>query len=200
MSWNRPRFLRKTIDSLFWVCRDTDKVVVVDNGSVENNIEIITSDSRIHDYILFPENRGINAAIEAALNKHNDDLVLISDADMLYLYDLKIAEDFLNEHKNIDAISWHDSPEHAVHSRFEWGNHQWCIKNVERGCSLILRSSRLDQCRPLPVIKKADFDWWLFRDNIHRFKEVAVLPGGSHHLGWKESTWGTHEVQEYIRL
>lgn len=210
VAWKRPEFLRQTLSSLFSVLEGVKAAVrVVDNESRPPTAAIVKNEPRIESYWLLNENRGINVALETAFP---DDLttesetVLISDADMLYQQPLKHGVDLLRWCDQIGAVSYQHSPEHQITGELETQMADgicWKLKQVERGCSLMLRSANLEACRPLPVEKMADFDWWIVRDSEHslaaRNLPLAVLPGGAFHLGWRagDSTWQSHEIKEF---
>ena len=67
----------------------------------------------------------------------------------------------------------------------------------------MMNTEFLESVRPLPVDNLKDFDWWVCRDapgSIQKQqKQIAVLPGGAYHLGWKagDSTWQASEITEY---
>lgn len=86
ISWNRPDFLRRTLESLFLKTGDIETLVVtVDNGSDWMTRTILDQEERIGKCVFLESNLGINRALEAALP---DDVsqefqhILISDADM----------------------------------------------------------------------------------------------------------------------
>ncbi len=207
ISWNRPRFLQVTLDSLFDIAvTDSTDVIVVDNGSDAETCRIIEKDSRLAGFRLLGENLGLNGALEAVLTDNvleQYECLLISDADMEYRISAAVALDFLQRHREIGAVSYQHSPEHAVVTEFESNGRHWLTKWSERGCSLFLRVADYRRLRPLPVDNLKDFDWWVVRDAPQSLQQrglpVAVLPGGAIHLGWRagDSTWQELEIPEY---
>ena len=129
--------------------------------------------------------------------------ILISDADMNYQRPFSLALDLLEQETNFGAVSYQHSPEHISSGTFQDGSDTWQLKQSERGCSLFMKTKRLEQMRPLPIDNLKDFDWWVCRDSPHslqsRGEQIAVLPGGAHHLGWRngDSTWQTCETPEF---
>jgi len=206
ISWNRPKFLRRTLDSLFWFTSNYDRVCVVDNGSHEDTQKVINFDSRLHERYLLPKNLGINGALEHVLQTSpifpTEKYVLVSDADMLYNRPLSHAERFLEANRQFDVLSLHDSPEHKKRGTVRLLDDVYLEKRSERGCSLVFRRELLERLRPLPVHKMTDFDWWVFKDSPAHVNKVAVLPMGSLHLGWRaeDSTWNPLSVDEHVKL
>ncbi len=206
-SWNRPGLLRQTLNSLrsHTDAGHTD-VVVVDNGSDEPTQEVIRASPWLAGVERFRENRGINAAVETALDNWQTsahDFVLVSDADMEYRAELFEGCELLHLYPEIGAVSFQHSPEHPEAGRFISGGREWITKTSERGCALLFRTATLSQMRPLPTHILKDFDWWVCRDAPHSLqvqgKRVAVLPGGARHLGWQPgaSTWQRDEIPEF---
>ncbi len=207
VSWNRPRLLRRTLESLFPQIVDlAAQVVVVDNGSNVETCATIEREERISKRIYLGSNLGINGALEAALPgdvTKGFQYILISDADMEYRRPLGPILRAFDDRPEIGAISLQHSPEHAAVGEMTFDNENWPLKRVERGCSLLFQTTRFQELRPLPVHKMLDFDWWVMRDApqslLVRNQFVAVCPGAAIHLGWREgdSTWQTEETPEY---
>src|SRR5260370_29810909 len=148
ISWNRPKFIRRTLDSLFWFTSSHDKVCVVDNGSHEDTQRVVNSDSRLHERYVLPKNLGINGALEHVMQASpiflTEKYILVSDADMLYNRPLSHAERFLeangsNTNRQFDVLSLHDSPEHKKRGSFRFLEDIYLEKRSERGCSLVFR-------------------------------------------------------------
>jgi len=207
ISWNRPEFLRRTLESLFPQIEGIQsQIIVVDNGSDLDTIEVIEREERIGRSVFLGSNLGISRALEAALP---DDVsqefqhILISDADMEYRRPLGPLLQAFNDRPEIGAISLQHSPEHAPVGAMSFNDEQWPLKRIERGCSLLFQTARFQELRPLPVHKMLDFDWWVMRDAPQslqaRNQYVAVCPGAAIHLGWRagDSTWQTQETPEF---
>lgn len=207
VSWNRPHFLQQTLASI-QLRREglQTETYVVDNGSDQESQTVIRNTDWLTGYLLLDRNYGINAALERILpvdyvNRFSH--ILISDADMVYQRPFSLAINLLRHYSNFGAVSYQHSPEHIALGEFEDGPETWQRKQSERGCSLILETTRLEQMRPLPIDNLKDFDWWVCRDSPHslqsRGEQIAVLPGGAHHLGWRngDSTWQTCETPEF---
>lgn len=210
ISWNRPGFLKQTLESiekrLEGISAD---VFVVDNGSDWETTELIRQSEFLSGYLLLHKNLGINGAIERFLLPSlvkRYEAILISDADMEYQLPLSIGVETLQLDSEIKAVSYQHSPEHAFSKKKRIGQHEFFLKDSERGCSLLMKTLFLESLKPLPVENMKDFDWWVCRDAPHSIqsqqKKIAVLPGGALHLGWKagESTWQTSEIAEYPNI
>lgn len=207
VSWNRPHFLRATLESLFRQLAGVPAdVVVVDNGSDDETHRVIEQESRLARRVFLDTNLGINAALEAVLPAEITeayDAILISDADMEYCLPIPRLLPLLGTDPRIGCLSLQHSPEHAVVEEFEQDDQRWPLKTTERGCALLFTAERFQELRPLPVEKLLDFDWWVMRDaprSLQQQKQlVAVRPGAARHLGWRagDSTWQAIETPEF---
>ena len=205
VSWNRPEFLKRTLDSLFDQLVGMDAAVgVADNNSYPATRDILLQESRLTWRIMLDSNLGINGAVEAALNDLADSkYILVSDADMEYRRPLRSILRAFDDHPEIGAISLQHSPEHEAVGEMTFNNEQWPLKRIERGCSLLFQTTRFQELRPLPVHKMLDFDWWVMRDAPQSLQAknqfVAVCPGAAIHLGWRagDSTWQIQETPEF---
>ncbi len=210
ISWNRPAFLRQTLSSLFaHLPSSAASVLVVDNGSGPETLDLIQGEPRLSGYRLLGHNRGLNWALEAVLTDEAlaaYDYLLISDADMRYQQSLRRAVDLLETEPTIGAVSYQHSPEHPVVGAHSAVSATWLLKSSERGCALVFRTADYRCFRPLPVDRIKDFDWWVVRDAPKSLQRrglpIAVLPGGAWHLGWRagDSTWQTDQIPEYFEL
>lgn len=207
VAWGRPHFLRRTLQSLAEQLRDIPgELVVVDNGSKESTRQVIQEYCEPDKSILWDDNRGINAAVDAALTKWltpDHRWVLVSDADMEYQQSFWQAIELLKANPAIGAVSFQHSPEHESQDELDWNGRTWPLKRSERGCALLMSVETLNRVRPLPVDNLKDFDWWVCRDAPVSLQaqnqSIAVLVGGAKHLGWRrgDSTWQDLEIPEY---
>lgn len=207
ISWNRPEFLQQTLDSIQLMQDGIEaETYVVDNGSDLETQTVIRNTDWLTGYLLLDRNLGINVALGRIFPVNyvtRFSYILISDADMQYQRPFSLAIKLLKQNSNLGAVSYQHSPEHISLGEFQSGNESWHKKQTERGCSLFLKTKRLEQMRPFPTDNLKDFDWWVCRDGPQslqiRDEQIAVLPGGAYHLGWRtgDSTWQTCETPEF---
>ncbi len=207
VSWNRPKFLERTITSLQQQLQGLSAdLCVVDNGSGQETRQLIRQNRSVSGYLLLHRNLGINGALERVFPRSLSDqyeFLLISDADMEYRHPVALAVNALRQQPALGAISYQHSPEHPSEGTVPLAGQEFYLKSSERGCSLVFASEQFERFRPLPVQQIKDFDWWVCRDAPHALqqqgKRIAVLPGGAMHLGWRrgDSTWQTEEIPEY---
>jgi glycosyltransferase involved in cell wall biosynthesis len=207
VSWNRPEFLRRTCQSLFpQLDGVSSKFLVVDNGSDEATRNVIEQEVRIDERVFLGSNLGLNRALEAALPRdlaRDFEYLLISDADMEDRRPIRNAFPMLQDHPMIGAVSFQHSPEHPAMGEFLYRHERWIVKRGERGCSVLFRTRRFQELRPLPLHEMLEFDWWAMRDSPQSLQSrnefVAVCPGAAIHLGWRagDSTWQSSEIPEF---
>jgi len=198
---SRVVFLRETLTSLFARLDEEPElsaaVHLVDNGSCPNAVEVIEEyRDRLATVLLWPENRGINAAYESLMGEvPAAEFTMMLDADMVILDRLSHYVQALTECQDIGAAGGQHSPEHESLDLIRVANRGWIMKRYERGSFMVFRTAELSEMRPFPISKKTDWDWhvcqWSARSIEKIGKRFAVLPGGARHLGWRgsESTW-----------
>lgn len=199
ISWNRPDLLRRTVDSVR-VC-SRHRLLIVDNASNQETTDLIRSITTDDERLLFPVNRGINRAVEVALERCTEPYIHVSDADMQYLEPFDTAIDALE--RGALCVSYLDSPEHRVVGSNRRVGRDWLLKHAERGAALFMPTQYLKSLLPLPN-GHTEFDWWVCQNaprSLRRLDQsVWVLPRVAWHLGWRvgQSTWNTgHEHQEF---
>jgi len=105
VSYNSERFLKKNLDSLINQKRKFKKIVVVDNNSSDNSVNIIKSfkDVRI---ISLSKNSGYSAAVNMGIERSGSDIVVIANPDVYFAPDFAAltVEKFKNNEK-LDILS-----------------------------------------------------------------------------------------------
>jgi len=88
LNWNEKKILKNCLKSLF---KNTDyknfKVIVVDNGSTDNSVEMVKKEFKNVDIVENKENlyfiKGNNIGIKYALKKYNPDYLLLINNDTI---------------------------------------------------------------------------------------------------------------------
>lgn len=208
LSWNRPGFLARTLESLSPLCaRDGVRLAVIDNGSGTETVNLIRSFPGVSETHLLPENRGISTAFDIVIPSdvadHFDFITTTAD-DMSYRESPRAAAECLMEFPSASVVSMQHSPEHPIVRSTEWRGRPLHFKQFERGASLTMKTDFFQGLRPLNCANSRDYDWWVVRDAPRSCRalgqEVAVIPGGALHLGWRrgDSPWQPEvEIPEY---
>ncbi len=104
--YNAARYVRAAVDSILGQsCRDFE-LVMVDDGSTDTTLEILRTytDPRLKLTVL-PENCGVAAARNVAMQQAVGDYLAFLDADDVSRSDrLRIQADFLDSHADIDLV------------------------------------------------------------------------------------------------
>lgn len=85
-TYNGERFLKEQIDSVLSQLKSNDELIISDDGSTDDTINIISSylsDSRVH-FFRNP-NKGIIKNFEHAISKTNNEIIFLCDQDDIWL-------------------------------------------------------------------------------------------------------------------
>ena len=173
-TYNGQRYIKEQIDSILCQLSESDELVVSDDHSSDNTLDIIRSyhDKRVKVF----ENKltsGVTHNFENALNKAQGDVIFLADQDDVW-YPNKIDEltRFLIN-GNYDIVTCNcaltDSDLHVTKAehytvespvdRSVWGNF---VKDLWLGCCMAFRRKILDEVLPIPRYLAAH-DMWIAR-------------------------------------
>ncbi|MCX7068118.1 MAG: glycosyltransferase family 2 protein [Methylococcales bacterium] len=162
--FNGESYLLAQIESILVQLRATDELVIIDDASQDNSLELLKNinDSRIHIYHN-TFNLGILASFEKALRLAQGDILFLSDQDDIWLAGKvkKIIDVFLLDFNTTLVVSDAriiDTFGHTVaesffaqrHKEFTKGVLTNLISNKYLGCTLAFRQSMLKYFLPIP--------------------------------------------------
>jgi glycosyltransferase involved in cell wall biosynthesis len=157
-TYNGGRYLKTQLDSILSQIQDDSEVIISDDGSTDNTIEIIKSynDKRITLFSNSFKNPIEN--FEFTLTKVTGDIVFMSDQDDLWLPNkVKKMVESLTDCDLIvsDCYMGDDALNVIKESYFEWRNSgRGLLKNIWRnsylGCCLCFKSKILNKVLPFP--------------------------------------------------
>ena len=209
LSYNKPYYLKRTLDSLMEVIEHNDKICVLEQSNKSDLKEQAIDVCKEYDNITIisiDENLGQRGATNKVWESgffDNCQYIMFSDHDNEYHEPLTILCDKLDEENNVTIATFYNSPEHDITHKD--GN--WLYKQTARAGNMMMRRDELIQMLPIDVDlyseTKTDedycawfagLDWWVQwghdesggkqnRDNF-----VACYMGGCTHFG-VESTW-----------
>lgn len=176
-TYNGEKYIREQLDSILCQLSDTDEVIISDDGSTDDTINVINSynDNRIKQFI----NQGRHGYVtnfENAFTHANGDYIILSDQDDIWLpskvekvmdalltYDLvmhdanivdgsgkKLGKTFysiIKHHKNSFIANW-------LRPRF-------------LGCCMAFKSNVLKSALPMTSL---DHDYWIGMFALYKFK------------------------------
>lgn len=203
LSFNKPKYLKQTLDSLITKIGTTDKILVFEQSTDEKLksecIDICKTYSDLH-LIISKENLGQRGATNKVIESgfYNDcQYVMVSDHDNLFHEKLDIYVDKLNESPNIWITTGYNSPEHDIEQK----DGHWLLKSTARAGHMVLRQP--DFMSMTPIDEQAGLnngcswfcglDWWLSHwspnsPGLKRPEIIAAYPGGVEHIG-RDSSW-----------
>ena len=214
LSFNKPKYLKKTLNSLIKQIDNQDKICILeqsDNPKIkEECLNICKEYNDIH-VIDIDENKGQRGATNIIYNSgfFNDcKFVMLSDHDNIFHEPLTVYCDRLNSDLNTWIATGLNSPEHD----FENKDGEWLRKSSARAGHMVLRQKDFLSMCPINEefgTKNPDYgcawfaglDWWLTHWNQNspghkRVEIISVFPGGVEHIG-RESTWQGNYDDEY---
>ena len=170
-AYNGAKYIRLQLVSILNQLGPNDQLVVVDDGSTDNTVQIIKSfkDSRIQLHINMV-NIGIVRTFDRALHLVQGDLIFLSDQDDQW-YDNKISiiSKILSS-QDVDLIV-HDAmiteENHIIsNSLFKFGNSNAgviknFISNTYTGCCMAFKRDILGKVLPIPAKKGIFHDAWI---------------------------------------
>ncbi len=166
---NGGKYIKEQLDSILSQLNENDEVIVSDDSSTDNTVQIIKSfkDNRIKIF----ENQKFKSPIfnfENALNNATGDIIVLSDQDdiwkankietikkYMHNYDLVLSDaDIIDEKGNILHKSFYKLN----------GSKNGFIKNIVKnsylGCTMAFNKKILDKSLPFPKDLPMH-DWWI---------------------------------------
>lgn len=173
-TYNGEKFIKEQIDSILVQLEEEDEIIVSDDGSIDNTLQIIESyeDSRIKIFRNSFKNLILN--FEYALKQAKGEYIFLSDQDdvwlpnkvnvckeYLYNYDIVVSNCKIVD-QNLQVIS---------NSFFEVNNSKKglfsnLLKNSYLGCCLAFRSKILERVLPFPKSIPMHDIWFGFVSEI----------------------------------
>ncbi len=168
-TYNGEKYIKEQLDSILSQIGENDEVIISDDSSTDNTVEIIKafSDNRIKIF----ENQKFKSPIfnfENALNNATGDIIVLSDQDdiwkankietikkYMHNYDLVLSDaDIIDEKGNILHKSFYKLN----------GSKNGFIKNIVKnsylGCTMAFNKKILDKSLPFPKDLPMH-DWWI---------------------------------------
>ena len=108
-TYNGERYIREQLESILNQTMPVDEIVVCDDGSTDNTLQIIESlrDSYQSDIRIYRNEKNLGPALNfrKAIGLCKGDIVFLSDQDDIwYLEKVSIITDFLKKKPNVDTV------------------------------------------------------------------------------------------------
>jgi|SaaInlStandDraft_4_1057021.scaffolds.fasta_scaffold00656_5 glycosyltransferase involved in cell wall biosynthesis len=168
-TYNGEKYIKEQLDSILSQISKEDEIIISDDSSIDNTIEIIKSYND-HRIILY-ENQKFRSPIfnfENALNKANGEIIILSDQDDIWKdnkiemikkyinhYDLVLSDAYIiDEYGNILEESFYKF--NGSSSGFTKN----IVKNSYLGCTMAFNKKILEKSLPFPKDIPMH-DWWI---------------------------------------
>jgi glycosyltransferase involved in cell wall biosynthesis len=103
-TYNRAGLIQATLDSAYNQSRPFDEIIVVDDGSTDNTVEVVTANKDRVQLICLP-NGAVQRARNAGVHAATGDYIVLCDSDDLMAPDyLETLATFLTAHPDVDAV------------------------------------------------------------------------------------------------
>lgn len=168
-TYNGERFLEEQMRSILDQLGSTDELIISDDGSTDNTVEIIKSfqDNRIR---FFTGNyKNVIKNFENALSKARGDIIFLADQDDVWLeakvnkvkslltaYDLVVTDSYI-----VDERLRIIHPSFFEHFNSKKGILKNVLKSTYFGSCMAFRASLLKFALPFPDTKEIGHDLWL---------------------------------------
>lgn len=151
LSYNKPKYLVQTLDSLMKCKGPNDKIVVFEQSDSEELRQeglAICKDYTDVQVILSQENLGQRGATNKVIESgfYDDcEFIMLTDHDNVFHEPLDIYVDKLNERPNVWVATGYNSPEHDLENK----DGEWLLKTTARAGHMVLRQPDFMSLTPL---------------------------------------------------
>lgn len=171
-TYNGEKYIADQIMSIENQISNSDELIISDDGSTDNTVNIIHRMANIYNnikYIQGPQ-KGVVSNFESALKEASGDIIYLSDQDDIWLDNkVKIVNNILENNNylavNHDAIIVDENCNIIGDSFYRFrGRRKGVISNIIKtsylGCCMAFKRDLLDDILPFP--KKIQWhDWWI---------------------------------------
>lgn len=182
-SYNGEKYISEQIKSILKQLQLGDELIIVDDSSTDNSVEIIKSFKS--DFIKLYENKlniGYIKTFERALRLSKNKYVCLSDQDDIWmegrlnsLYNSLIENNVMLVASNFEIVNLSNREVNFV--RLETENSKKYFGNILRifqgksayyGCTMMMKKSFLEIVLPFPTFIEAHDLWMAMNANIHK--------------------------------
>jgi FkbM family methyltransferase len=211
LSFNKPIYLKQTLDSLYSKISKDDKICILeqteDSNLKQECLNICKLYPNIH-IISLDKNLGQRGATNAVYNSgffNDSKYIMLCDHDNIYHVDLTVYCDILDKYPDVWVSSGYGSPEHDIENKID----DIIFKSSARAGHMVLRSPDflsmmpcdLEAGKNLNCAYFCGLDWWITHwssksPGHKRSQIIGCYYSGVEHIG-RESTWQSYYNDEY---
>lgn len=171
-TYNGEKYIKEQLDSILKQISDSDEIIISDDGSTDNTVEIIKlyQESNRNIKLVEGPRKGLIKNFENALNLSRGEIIFLSDQDDIWVEGK--VERVMKEFEKTDvSLILHDayivdSEGKIMESSFykHRGSKPGLISNIVKnsylGCCMAFKRELLNECLPFPA-KIEMHDWWI---------------------------------------
>ena len=214
LSFGKPEYLKKTLDSIYEHKSDNDKVCVVEQTEDEDLknkcLDICKPFKSIH-IINLKKNLGQRGATNIVYESgffNDTKYIMISDHDNIFHDKLEIYCNILDKYQDCWVSTGYNSPEHDIENKID----NLLLKSTARAGHMVLRTEDFLKLCPMDLefgVTKPNYncawfcglDWHITHwspvsPGYKRSEFIYCYSGGVEHIG-RESTWQGKYDDEY---
>lgn len=170
-TYNGSRYIQAQLGSILAQLSEIDEVIIVDDNSLDNTVEIISTYNDNRVMLVKNEcNMGVTFTFEKAMRMATGDLIFLSDQDDIWFDDkVNIVKDiFATQEVDLlvhDAVVVRDDKvifQSLFHSRnSSSGVIKNILSNTYTGCCMAFRPNLLKKILPIPLSRQIFHDAWI---------------------------------------
>ncbi|ENM5889558.1 glycosyltransferase family 2 protein [Vibrio mimicus] len=177
-TFNGERFISEQISSIIHQLSPIDEIIISDNGSSDNTLEIIKefNDSRIKIYHYSEPN--VLKNFENAISKAKNNVIILCDQDDVWLPNR--IDSIINEHQHYDLVTVRYrvidaklqvlSEQNRLPVKSFWAT---ILKNGYIGCGMSFNKEIIEDILPFPRTI-AMHDWWIALLCLTKYKVLNI--------------------------
>ena len=186
-TYNGAAFLKEQMDSIYSQLSAEDEIVVSDDGSTDDTLQILKSyqNGQVSVRILEGPKAGIKKNVENALKHCSGEYIFLADQDDIWFPDKvnRVLECFADEKINLvihDAVVFsEDTKKPVMDSFFAFRNAKAGIfkniwKNSYIGCCMAFRANLLKHALPIPANIEMHDQWLGILNDFYYKKSYFV--------------------------
>lgn len=171
-TYNGEKYIKEQLDSILKQISDSDEIIISDDGSTDNTVEIIKlyQESNRNIKLVEGPRKGLIKNFENALNLSRGEIIFLSDQDDIWV-EGKVERVMKEFEKTAVSLILHDayivdSEGKIIESSFykHRGSKPGLISNIVKnsylGCCMAFKRELLNECLPFPA-KIEMHDWWI---------------------------------------
>lgn len=185
-TYNGELYLKKQLDSILNQTHPVYEIIICDDGSTDNTIEIINDYCSKNQFIkLFQNETNLQSVknFEKSMQLCTGDIIFLSDQDDMWIPEkVETIIDFFNQNPNQMAVATNGfccDKKGDIHEKYAiWDALNFldalqitynlhdvisCVANIATGATMAFRAEIRSECVPIPIVEGFHHDEWIAR-------------------------------------